>query len=162
MRKTYQRIITEIFKKKIMWGFNILYSFDLSRSACCMMISQNNDYKFDCFNINTKKNQCLNDTQIKIRFYDLFHHLHMLLRCDSVCDWLNAGRLMTSRHRWLIVELKSDEQFFFHEKSCMMNLNIWLFNNKKTRFSKKTFEKFCINWNMINKMKKLPQMFFKI
>ena len=30
--------------------------------------------------------------------------------------------------------------FFFNEKSCTMNLNVWLFNNKKTEFSKKTFK----------------------
>ena len=70
-----------------------------------------------------KKNQDLNETQIKIRFYDSFHHLNMLLRCDSVCDRLKTGRFITPRHIRLVVELKSDEQFFFHEKPCMMNLN---------------------------------------
>ena len=88
------------------------------------MINQNNDCEFDCFHINTKKNQCSDDTQINIRFYDLFHYLYILLRCDPVCDRLNIGHLMTSRHKQLIIELKSTGQFFFHEKSCMMNLNV--------------------------------------
>ena len=67
--------------------------------------------------ISVQKKSRLNDTQIKIRFYDLFHHLHLLLRCDPVCDQLNTGRLMTSRHKWLIIELKSDEQILFSWKT---------------------------------------------
>ena len=40
MRKTCRRIIIKIFKKKeVMWGFDILYLFDLSQSACCMIIN---------------------------------------------------------------------------------------------------------------------------
>ena len=37
-----------------------------------MMINQNNNCEFNCFHINTKKNQRSDDTQIKIKFYDLF------------------------------------------------------------------------------------------
>ena len=77
------------------------------------IISQNNNYKFDCFHINTKKKSCLNDTQIKIRFYNSFHYLHTLLRCDSIYDRSSADCLMTSRHKRLIVELEFNEQFFF-------------------------------------------------
>ena len=40
----------------------------------------------------------------------------MLLRCDFIYDRLNADRLMTSRHKWLIVELEFDKQFFFSWK----------------------------------------------
>ena len=128
----------------ILWGFDILYSLGLSRPACCMMISQDSGREFACFHINTKKKSRLNDTQIKIRFYDFFSYLHMLLRCDSVCDQLNTNHLITSRHKWLIFKLEFGGQFFFYEKSCTMNLNVWLFNNKKTKFSKKTFKNFVL------------------
>ena len=57
IREICQQFITEILKKKkIMSEFDILYSFDLSRFACCIMINQNNDCEFDGFHINTKKN----------------------------------------------------------------------------------------------------------
>ena len=42
-------------KKNLMWEFDILYSFNLSWFACCMMINQNNDHELDCFHINIKK-----------------------------------------------------------------------------------------------------------
>ena len=104
------------FQKKTMWRFDILNSFDLSRFLCYMISNQNNNHEFDCFHINIKKNQHLKDTQIKIRFYDSFHHLNMLLCCDSVCNEFNTDHLMTSRHKWLIVELEFNGQFFFSWK----------------------------------------------
>ena len=93
-----QYCINKLKKCINLWGFDTLYSFGLSRPAYCMIISQNNDCELDCLHINIKKNQCLNNTQIKIRFYDSFHYLNTLLRCDFVCDRLNTNHLMTSRH----------------------------------------------------------------
>ena len=108
-------------KKKIIRKFDILYSFDLSKFACCTIINPFNNHKFNCFHINTGKNQCLNNTQIRIRFYDLFQHLNMLLRCKSDCYWLNINHLITSRHKWLTAESKFNEQFFL-----MKNLVWWI------------------------------------
>ena len=85
-----------------------------------------------------KKKSRSDETQIKIRFYNLFHYLHTLLRCDPVCDRLNADPLMTSRHKQLIVKLESDGQFFFFMKSLVWE--IWMFNcliTKKRNFWKK-------------------------
>ena len=64
----------------------------------------------------------------------------MLLRCNSVCDRLNKNCLTTSRHKWLIVELKSNEQFFFSWKALYDEFEYLLFNNKITRFLKKAFQ----------------------
>ena len=82
--------------------------------------------------------------QTKIRFYDLFHHLHTLLCCNSVCDQLNTNCLITLRHKWLIVELKFNEQIFFIKDFIQW---IWIFDcsiTKKQKFWKKTFKNFVL------------------
>ena len=97
------------------------------------------------FSYQYKKKSRLNDTQIKIRFYDLFHYLYMLLRCDPVYNWLNTGRLITPCHRRLVVELGSGGQFFFSwkalydESECLKN-----------GILEKNIQKPCINSNMIS------------
>ena len=73
----------------------------------------------------------------------------MLLRCDSVYNRLNTDRLMTSRHKQLIVELKFNGQFFFFMKSLVQW--IWIFDysiTKKRDFQKKRLK--VLYWNMIN------------
>ena len=75
---------------------------------------------------------------------DKNHFLWFVLSFAHVATLWSCLRLIESRsfnnitsqiiNCW--IGIQRTNFFFFHEKSYMMNLNIWLFNNKKTKFSK--------------------------